>query len=147
MIFTTYFFSYSTNKTELPCANSMYSQCLNCFSYLLPAVWRMATTGTNIYPGCFPATMSHSNEASTTDKSASQSNHATRNPEPSASTRAQSSCTNAESACTPGNAASKNSHFVDNQPIFARRIGEETRAKDGVAQGYLLARAKPDYRG
>ena len=37
MIFTT-FFSYSTNKTELPCANSKYSQCLNCFSYLLPAV-------------------------------------------------------------------------------------------------------------
>ena len=37
IIFTT-FFSYSTNKTELPCANSRYSQCLNCFSYLLPAV-------------------------------------------------------------------------------------------------------------
>ena len=37
MIFTT-FFSYSTNKTELPCANSKSSQCLNCFSYLLPAV-------------------------------------------------------------------------------------------------------------
>ena len=37
MIFTT-FFSYSTNKTELLCANSRYSQCLNCFSYLLPAV-------------------------------------------------------------------------------------------------------------
>ena len=26
------------NKTESPCANSKYSQCLNCFSYLLPAV-------------------------------------------------------------------------------------------------------------
>ena len=38
MIFTT-FFSYSTNKTELLCANSSYSQCLNCFSYLLPAVY------------------------------------------------------------------------------------------------------------
>ena len=37
MIFTT-FFSYSTNKTESPCANSRYSQCLNCFSYLLQAV-------------------------------------------------------------------------------------------------------------
>ena len=37
MIFTT-FFSYSTNKTESPCTNSKYSQCLNCFSYLLPAV-------------------------------------------------------------------------------------------------------------
>ena len=37
MIFTT-FSSYFTNKTELPCANSRYSQCLNCFSYLLPAV-------------------------------------------------------------------------------------------------------------
>ena len=37
MIFTT-FFSCSTNKTELPCANSKYSQCLNCFSYLLLAV-------------------------------------------------------------------------------------------------------------
>ena len=34
----TIFFSYSTNKTESPCANSRYSQCLNCFSYLLPAV-------------------------------------------------------------------------------------------------------------
>ena len=34
----TIFFSYSTNKTELHCANSRYSQCLNCFSYLLPAV-------------------------------------------------------------------------------------------------------------
>ena len=39
IIFTT-FFSYSTNETELPCANSRYSQCLNCFSYLLPAVIR-----------------------------------------------------------------------------------------------------------
>ena len=37
MIFTT-FFSYSTNKTESSCANSRDSQCLNCFSYLLPAV-------------------------------------------------------------------------------------------------------------
>ena len=36
-IFTT-FFSYSTYKTESPCANSRYSQCLDCFSYLLPAV-------------------------------------------------------------------------------------------------------------
>ena len=34
----TIFFSYSTSKTESPCANSRYSQCLNCFSYLLPAV-------------------------------------------------------------------------------------------------------------
>ena len=34
----TIFFSYSTNKTESPCANSRCSQCLNCFSYLLPAV-------------------------------------------------------------------------------------------------------------
>ena len=34
----TIFFSYSTNITELPCASSKYSQCLNCFSYLLPAV-------------------------------------------------------------------------------------------------------------
>ena len=34
----TIFFSYPTNKTEPPCANSRYSQCLNCFSYLLPAV-------------------------------------------------------------------------------------------------------------
>ena len=37
MIFTT-FFSYSTNKTESSCANSRYSQCFNCFSYLVPAV-------------------------------------------------------------------------------------------------------------
>ena len=42
IIFTT-FFSYSTNKTELPCANSRYSQCLNCFSYLLPAVYAIWT--------------------------------------------------------------------------------------------------------
>ena len=41
MIFTT-FFLYSTNKTESPCANSRYSQCLNCFSYLLPAVVSLA---------------------------------------------------------------------------------------------------------
>ena len=34
----TIFLSYSTNKTESPCTNSRYSQCLNCFSYLLPAV-------------------------------------------------------------------------------------------------------------
>ena len=40
--FFTIFFSYSTNKTESPCANSKYSQCLNCFSYLLPAVSHFA---------------------------------------------------------------------------------------------------------
>ena len=34
----TIFFSYSTSKTESPCVNSRYSQFLNCFSYLLPAV-------------------------------------------------------------------------------------------------------------
>ena len=38
----TIFFLYSTNKTESPCANSRYSQCLNCFSYLLPAVLRIS---------------------------------------------------------------------------------------------------------
>ena len=43
MIFTT-FFSYSTNKTKSPCANSRYSQCLDCFSYLLPAVLCMWPT-------------------------------------------------------------------------------------------------------
>ena len=37
IIFRT-FFSYSSNKTESPCLNSRYSQCLNCLSYLLPAV-------------------------------------------------------------------------------------------------------------
>ena len=51
MIFTT-FFSYSTNKTELPCANSKYSQCLNRFPYLLPAVCLDATSiGTTIGVG------------------------------------------------------------------------------------------------
>ena len=44
----TIFFSYSTNKTESPCANSTYSQCLNCFSYLLPAVYYMI--GTHLPP-------------------------------------------------------------------------------------------------
>ena len=34
------FFSYSTNKTESLCANSRYSQCLNCFSFLLPVVYQ-----------------------------------------------------------------------------------------------------------
>ena len=32
------FFSYSTDKTESSCANSSYTQCLKCFSYLLTAV-------------------------------------------------------------------------------------------------------------
>ena len=32
------FFSYSTDKTESPCANPRYTQCLKCFSYLLTAV-------------------------------------------------------------------------------------------------------------
>ena len=40
MIFTT-FFSYSTHKTKSPCANSRYTQCLNCFSYLLQAVGQL----------------------------------------------------------------------------------------------------------
>ena len=33
-------FSYSTDKTVSPCANSRYTQCLKCFSYLLTAVYR-----------------------------------------------------------------------------------------------------------
>ena len=37
MIFSI-FFSYSKNKTELPCTNSRYTQCLKPFSYLLTAV-------------------------------------------------------------------------------------------------------------
>ena len=32
------FFSYSTNKTESPCTNPRYTQCLKSFSYLLTAV-------------------------------------------------------------------------------------------------------------
>ena len=32
------FFSYSTDKTESPCGNPRYTQCLKCFSYLLTAV-------------------------------------------------------------------------------------------------------------
>ena len=42
------FFSYSIDKTESPWTNSRYSQCLNCFSYLLPAVY------TFLNPPCLP---------------------------------------------------------------------------------------------
>ena len=35
------FFSYSTDKTESPCGNPRYTQCLKCFSYLLTAVDRI----------------------------------------------------------------------------------------------------------
>ena len=39
MIFTL-FLSYSKNKTESPCTNSRYTQCLKSFSYHLTAVYR-----------------------------------------------------------------------------------------------------------
>ena len=53
----TIFFSYFTNKTESPCANSRYSQCLNCFSYLLPAV-KAVYTATSVAGGWAGAVMS-----------------------------------------------------------------------------------------
>ena len=49
------FFSYSTDKTESPCGNPRYTQCLKCFSYLLTAVSADKTKLRYYSPGCFSA--------------------------------------------------------------------------------------------
>ena len=87
---------------------------------------------------CFPTTITTNTPATNAipfDAAISENDEATASNISKSATR------------TDGGAGGGGARFVENQRIYARRIGQEARERNGVVTSLLVARSRPHYKG